>query len=169
MKTNFPTLFQGLGTLAGDYHIQLHPNVKPNALLTHRHVPLPLCSKVTKELDRMEKAGVTSKVTKPTKWFAGMVVVLKKSWKVQICVDLKPPNRACTKKFITSDGGQDFSPASRSRSFFRIRCHKWGLANPFISALSPPHHFYNTNGTLLFQQTPFWNLERTRALSKQDK
>lgn len=90
----FPQVFQGLGTLAGEYHIQIRPDAKPHAIFTPRHVPFPLRSKVAEELDRMEKAGVISKVTEPTEWCAGMVVVPKKSGKVRICVDLKPLNRS---------------------------------------------------------------------------
>ena len=41
----------------------------------------------------MEKAGVISKVSEPTPWCAGMVVVPKKTGKVRICVDLKPLNK----------------------------------------------------------------------------
>ena len=40
----------------------------------------------------MEKVGIISKVTEPTPWCAGMVVVFKKSGSIRICVDLKPLN-----------------------------------------------------------------------------
>ena len=90
IQKKFPKVFQGVGTLAGEYHIQLHPDAKPHAIFTPRHVPFPLRSNVAEELDRMEKAGVISKVTEPTEWCAGMVVVPNKSGKVRICVDLKP-------------------------------------------------------------------------------
>ena len=53
-----------LGTLAGDYHIQIRQDAKPHA---PRHVPLPLRSKVAEELDRMDGEGTR-------KWCAGMVV-----------------------------------------------------------------------------------------------
>ena len=90
----FPKLFKGLGTLAGDYHIQLRPDAKPHALFTPRHVPFPLRPQVAEELERMETAGVISKVSEPTPWCAGMVVVPKKSGSVRICVDLKPLNQS---------------------------------------------------------------------------
>ena len=93
-QKKFPKVFQGLGTLAGDYHIQISQDAKPHAIFTPRHVPLPLRSKVAEELDRMEKAGVISKVTEPTEWCAGMVVVPKKTGQVRICVDLKPINQS---------------------------------------------------------------------------
>ena len=90
----FPKVFQGLGNLGKEYHIQLQPDSQPHALFTPRRVPLPLRQKVTKELDQMEKEGVISKVTEPTTWCAGMVVVPKKSGNVRICVDLKPLNKS---------------------------------------------------------------------------
>ena len=62
----------------------------PYALFVPRNVPIPLRPKVKKELDQMEKLGVITKVTQPTPWCAGMVVVQKKSGSVRICVDLKP-------------------------------------------------------------------------------
>ena len=52
------------------------------ALFAPRNVPIPLWSKFKEELDRMEKLGVITKVTQPTPWCAGMVVVPKKSGSV---------------------------------------------------------------------------------------
>ena len=40
----------------------------------------------------MEKAGVISKVTEPTPWCTGMVVVPKQGRAVRVCVDLKGLN-----------------------------------------------------------------------------
>ena len=94
VQKSFPRLFQGLGTLKGDYQIQLKSDSKPYALYTARNVPIPLCVKVKQELTRMEKLGVISKVDKPTRWCAGMVVVPKKSGDVRIYVDLKPLNES---------------------------------------------------------------------------
>ena len=93
-EKKFPKVFKGLGTLSGDYDIQLQPNAKPHALFTPRHVPLPLRRQVAEELQNMERAGIISKVTEPTPWCAGMVVVVKKSGKIRICVDLKPLNKS---------------------------------------------------------------------------
>ena len=49
----------------------------------------------------MEKAGVISKVTEPTLWCAGMVVVPKKSGNVCICVNLKPLNKSVQREVHT--------------------------------------------------------------------
>ena len=81
-----------LGNLGEMYEIKLKEDAAPHALFTSRRVPIPLCPNVQAELDRMEALGVISRVTDPTPWCAGMVVVPKKSGAVRICVDLKPLN-----------------------------------------------------------------------------
>ena len=88
----FSQVFQGLGNIGDDYQIKLKENATPYSLFVPRNIPIPLKPKVKEELNRMEQLGVISKVTDPTPWCAGMVVVPKKSGKIRICVDLKPLN-----------------------------------------------------------------------------
>ena len=71
-QERFPKVFQGLGTLAGEYEILLCPDAQPHAIFTPRHIPLPLCPQVEEELKRMEKAGVISRVSEPTEWCVGI-------------------------------------------------------------------------------------------------
>ena len=61
----FPSFFQGVGDLREEYKIRLKPGATAHALFTPRHVPLPLRSKIQKELDRMESIGVIAKVDAP--------------------------------------------------------------------------------------------------------
>ncbi|KAL7827662.1 hypothetical protein SRHO_G00333800 [Serrasalmus rhombeus] len=84
----FPQLFSGLGRMEGKYKIELKPDAKPYSLSTPRRIPLPLMSKVKKELKRMEDLGVISRVEQPTDWCAGMVPVPKANNEVCICADL---------------------------------------------------------------------------------
>ena len=85
----FPALFRGLGNLGEEYHIKMWEGLRPYALFN----PIPLRTKVKEALDRMEELGVIAKLTEPTLWCVGMVVVPKKSGSVRICVDLKPLNK----------------------------------------------------------------------------
>ena len=55
---------------------------------------MPLRPQVQEEMNRMEAMGVIEKITEPTPWVAGMVVVPKKSDSIHICVDLKPLNES---------------------------------------------------------------------------
>ena len=93
IASKFPKLFSGLGCLTEEYNIQLNKDAIPYALTTPRRVPLPLMEPVKKELQRMEREGVITKVEGPTNWCAGMVVVPKANQKVRICVDLTHLNK----------------------------------------------------------------------------
>ena len=92
IKQRFPKLLTGLGKLQGNYHICLKPGAKPYSLTTPHHVAVPLLPLLKKELTRMEQLGVIEKIEEPTEWCAGLVVVLKQSGKVCICVDLTKLN-----------------------------------------------------------------------------
>ena len=89
IPTQFPELFQGLETMKAEYEIKLKPEAKPYALISVCRIPIPLFDKVEQELKQMEATGVISKVSQPTDWYAGMVVVQKKSGGVCISIDLK--------------------------------------------------------------------------------
>ena len=93
-KKQFPSLFKGLGNLGEPFEIYLKEGAVPHCIYTPRNVPLPLREKVKEELDRMETIGVIKKISEPTPWCAGMVVVPKKEGKLRICVDLKPLNES---------------------------------------------------------------------------
>ena len=90
----YPNLFTGLGKLDGEYSIQLEDGAKPFALTVPRRVAIPLMQPVKEELARMEKLGVISRVSEPTEWCAGMVVVPKGNKNVRICVDLTHLNKS---------------------------------------------------------------------------
>ena len=87
-------VFNGLGTFGEEYTIKLEEGASPHVLYTPRNVPLPLREKVKSELEEIEAIGVITKISEPTPWCAGMVVVPKKSGKVRFCVDLKPLNKS---------------------------------------------------------------------------
>ncbi|XP_037502541.1 uncharacterized protein LOC119376955 [Rhipicephalus sanguineus] len=92
-QTASDKLFCGLGELQEAYTIRLKPDAVPYSLLVPRRVPIPLHGVVKAELDRLEAEGVIRRVTKPTPWCAGMVVVPKASGSYRICVDLTKLNQ----------------------------------------------------------------------------
>ena len=94
IHAKFPSLFRGLGTLGDAYTIKLKEDTVPYSLYTPRNVAIPLRVKVKSELNRMEANGIISRVTEPTSWCAGMVVIPKKEGSVRICIDLKPLNQS---------------------------------------------------------------------------
>lgn len=91
IMTDFTDLFEGLGQLPGEYHIDLDPTVKP---VQHnpRRVPQALKKDLRKEIDRLVVKGALQKVTIPTDWIGSMVVVRKTSGKLRVCIDPKDLN-----------------------------------------------------------------------------
>ena len=89
IREKFPKVFQGLGTLGAP---KVKEGAKPYALYAPRNIPFALHDKVRDELHRMESMGVIKKITEPSEWCAGIVIVPKSTRAVRICVDLKPLN-----------------------------------------------------------------------------
>ena len=77
LKAQYPSLFQGLRRIDGDYRIELREDAQPFALSTPRRVAIPLLKSVELELNRMVKSGVITKVNQPNEWCSSMVVCLK--------------------------------------------------------------------------------------------
>ena len=84
-KKQFPSLFKGLGNLGEPFEIHLKTGSIPHCIYILRHVSLPLREKVKQELDRMESTGFIKKISDPTAWCGGMVIVPKKEAKIRIC------------------------------------------------------------------------------------
>ena len=69
-------------------HITLTEGAVPHRVSTARRV-LPLIPKVEAELERLQQGGIIQKVTEPTDWCSPMVVTMKKSVELRICVGLR--------------------------------------------------------------------------------
>nr|XP_037280020.1 uncharacterized protein LOC119172989 [Rhipicephalus microplus] len=86
-------LFSGLGEMPEEYHIRIKPGAIPFSLSVLRRIPIPLEGVVKKDLDAMERDGVIRRVTVPTPWCAGIVLVPKADGEYRICVDLTKLNQ----------------------------------------------------------------------------
>ena len=130
-RAKYPELFTGLGSLKGEYKIKLKPNSVPFALTTPRRVAHPLMPRVREELERMEKIGVITKISEPTEWCAGIVVVPKPNGKIRICVDLTKLNESvCRERHVLPavdhvlaqlSGATVFSKLDTNSGFWQIR------------------------------------------------
>ena len=115
---HYPNLFTGLGKLDRKYLIQLKEGAKPFALTVPCTVAIPLEQLVEEELERMEKLGVISRVSEPTEWCAGMVVVSKGHKKVRICVDLTQLNKSvCRERYSLQAVEQPLAQLAGARVF----------------------------------------------------
>ena len=82
----YKNVFEGLGCLSQSCKLVLKPNARP-VIDPPRKLPFKLHKKVKEELGRMEHDGVIEKVNEPSEWVNSMVVTVKKSGSLRICLD----------------------------------------------------------------------------------
>lgn len=75
----------GLGTLEGEHHLKVRPEIQPVVMATRR-VPISVRPKL-EELNRLVDQGVLEKVEEPTAWVSQMAVNVKKDGSLRICID----------------------------------------------------------------------------------
>lgn len=92
-KKSYSHLFDGLGTISGDYHLSLVSDAEPYAVSVPRRVALPLLPKVQSALENMQNMNIIEPVTQPTDWCAPMVVVPKPNGEVRITTDFSKLNK----------------------------------------------------------------------------
>ena len=152
----FPKLFQGLGKLEVKYSIKLQEGAKPFALIVPRRVAIPLMKQVKDEIERMEQLGVIVRVSEPTEWCSGMVVVPKANKKVRICVDLtrlneivcreRHPLPAVEQILAQLAGAQVYSKLDANSGFWQI------FLSPASALLTT---FITPFGPYCFRRLPF--------------
>ena len=84
---------KALGTLPGKVNLQVDPDCKP-VILPARKLPVSVREKFKEELKRLEDLKVITPVDEPTEWVSQIVVAMKKSGELRICIDPKPLNAA---------------------------------------------------------------------------
>ena len=89
----FADVFNGLGMLDGDVHLETDMTVPP-IQMPLRRLPIGVKDKVAAELQRLEEIGVITPVTEPSSWVSALLVVAKPDGRIRICIDPKPLNRA---------------------------------------------------------------------------
>ncbi len=113
--------------------------------------PFPLRDKVQKVLENMEQMGIIRKISEPTLWCAGMVVVPKKSGDIRICVDLQPLNENVVREIhpIPSvdeilaqlAGAKLFSKLDANSGFWQIPLAK--ESQPLTTFITPGRYCFN--------------------------
>ena len=152
----FPSLFKGLGTLGDAYTIKLKEDAVPYSLCTPRNVAIPLREKVRIELNRMEANGIISRVTDPTPWCAGMVVVPKRDSSVRICVDLKPLNQSVLREVHPIPKVDDtLAQLAGATVFSKIDANSGFWQIPLSKESRPLTTFITPYGRYLFNKLPF--------------
>ena len=155
-REEFPSLFQGLGKLEGDYKIELRDDAEPFSLSTPRRVAIPLLKSVQRELDRMEKMGVIAKVNQPTEWCSGMVVVPKANSKVRICVDLTRLNQSVKRERHPLPAvDQTLAQLAGAKVFTKLDANSGFWQIPLSPASALLTTFITHSGRYHFRRLPF--------------
>ena len=82
----FQKLFERIGTLEGEYHLDLKPDAKPIHHLA-TNVPETLRKLLKQTLDRIADLGVIASVGTPTDWGHNLVYIVKLGKLLRICLD----------------------------------------------------------------------------------
>ena len=104
----YPEVFTGLGRLEPPYHMQLEENSTP-VIHAPRKIPVSLRSKLKKELDGMEAAGVIEKVEEPTEWVNSLVVVENLDGSLRLCLDPRDLNKVIKREHFQLPTFEDIS------------------------------------------------------------
>ena len=123
----YPDVFnKSLGSLPGKVHLQVDPDSKP-VVLPARKVPVSVREKFKEELQRLESLKVISPVDEPTEWVSQIVVPVKKSGELRVCIDPKPLNAALKREHYQIPVIDDLLPdLTGARVFTKV-----DLASPF--------------------------------------
>ena len=127
----YPEVFTGLGRLQPPYHMQLEENSTP-VIYVPRKIPVSLGSKLKKELDGMEAAGIIEKVEEPTEWVNSLMVIKTPDGSLQLCLDPRDLNKVIKERvFPTTHIWRHFNKIVRGNSLHETRCKEKILADTF--------------------------------------
>ena len=82
-----------IGTFRDAVHLTPDPDVKP-IVINKCRVLTNLKSRVCTKIKEMEKQKIIAKVEEPTDWVSRLVVAIKKSGDLRICIDPRELNKA---------------------------------------------------------------------------
>ena len=111
---SFPCVFaDGMGALAGEYHMVLDESARPVQHPPCR-VAVAIRKRLRETLEDLEKHEIIARATMPTPWISSMVVVPKKNGKLHICLDPMDLNRALQQENYPMPTIEESFPSSRS-------------------------------------------------------
>lgn len=115
--TEYGDVLEGEGTLEGQLHLETDPSVRP-VKMPCRKWPIAIQQKVKDELRRLEQLGVVTRVNTPTDWISSLVITMKPSGKIRLCIDPKPLNKALKRNDYPMPTIDDVLPFLQRAKFF---------------------------------------------------
>ena len=124
MSKEYSNVFQGIGCFKGECHIDVDTSVPPY-VAPSRSVPLALREPLKKELDNMEKNGITKALEydETSRWVNQFVCVSKANGKIRFCLDPAKLNEAIVRPYHYTPTLDDILPKLNGAKFFQyFRC-----------------------------------------------
>ena len=116
--TEYKDVFEGLGCLPGEYHLEVDPNITP-VKHTPRRVAIPLKAELKVHIEELERMQVLKKVTEPTDWISSEVVV-RKGNKLRLCIDPKDLNKALKRSHYPMPTIEEILPELSKAKVFSV-------------------------------------------------
>nr|XP_054767488.1 uncharacterized protein K02A2.6-like [Lytechinus pictus] len=153
--TSYKDVFTGLGKMPGTVHLQTDSSVEP-VIMPPRRVPIVVKDKLKQELERLEKLNVVAKVTEPTEWVSGLVVVQKPSGKIRVCIDPQYLNRSLKRGHYPLPVIEDVLPMmNKAKVFTKADCKEGFLQCELDQESSYLTTFQTPWGRFRWQRMPF--------------
>ena len=146
-------MFEGLGLFEGEHHICINKDYPP-VIHPPRRVPHALKDKLKKELDRMEKLDVISRIDEPTDWVNSMVLV-EKAKGLRVCLDPKDLNKAIKREHYRTRTLEDILPKLNGAKYFGVCDARSGYWTIKLDEASTKLTTFNTPfGRYCFKRLP---------------
>ena len=113
----FSDLFEGIGLLPGEVHLETDSRVPP-VRMPLRKLPITIKERVRKELQKLESNSIIEPVKGPTSWLSALLVVNKPSGDIRLCIDPKPLNKALQRDHFLMPTIDDVLPKLTNAKIF---------------------------------------------------
>ena len=153
---DYHDVFSGLGTLPGEYDMELDEKVPPvqNRL---RRIALAMKPAVERKLQELEEKGVIARVDKPTEWISNLTAVWKTDkGQVRVCLDQKDLNKAIKRNHYNMPILDDVLPQLTETKIFSLLDAKDGFLQVWLSERSSYYTtFWGPNARYRWLCMPF--------------
>ena len=124
----YADLFEGQGKLPGLVHLDVDETIRPVHMLLRRS-PIAIQEKVRGELEKLTSEGIIRQVTEPSAWISALLVVMKPSGQIRLCIDPRPLNKALLRSHYKMPVIDDIlSQLTNAKVYSTFDLKKWILA-----------------------------------------
>ena len=106
-----------VGSLPGQHTLSVDSTVQP-VVMPDKRIPLSVRPRLKAELDRLVSLGIITHVDEPTPWVSQLVITLKKSGDLRVCIDPLELNKALLRERFTLPILEDTLHTLRSSTVF---------------------------------------------------